>query len=484
MAWVTVLAVKRRPVTIMMKLKTRLILTYALFMSLALLALAIIMNIFAGKMFEKFVRGAIQERSAEIVRAVSELYDPMSMRFDVSRLEAIGMLFVHEGYVIDVENNAGVVWDAREMDMQHCIAALREIESRMENQYGVHGELQSRSYPVFFGGAVTGTVNIATYGPLFYGENEREFLASLNSLLIALALLFVIISAVLSVVLALSISRPIVKASEAARQIANGNLTVRLDSTGSTDKTRELAGLTRSINEMAAALGEAERRQKQLTADIAHELRTPLACLQGGIEAMIDGVWEPAPERLQSCNEEVRRLAKLVDDLALLSSLEWESMRLNKTSFEIGPFLRLISDSFAPAAAEKNIVILCETPFSADLVIADYDRLKQVVINLLSNAVKYTAGGTITVSARPLPKNDAAPASWEITVADTGVGISGEDLPRIFDRFYRSDKSRNRDTGGHGLGLAIASAIIKAHGGTISAASGAENGGTVFRIQL
>ena len=497
-----------------MKLKSRLIVTYTVFLGLALLALAVGMNVFAGRMFEKFVRGAIEERSAEIVRAVSELYNPMSRSFDILRLEAIGMLFVHEGYVIDVETEAGGewsrVWDAREMDMQHCVAALREVEARMESRYGLRGELQNKSYPILHGGAVAGVagmVNIATYGPFFYSENESDFLSSLNGLLAAFVVVCIVMVALLSVPLAVSIARPVVKAGEAAGQIAGGNLAVRLDES---DKTYELAGLAHSINGMAGALQEADRRQKQLTADIAHELRTPLTCLQGGIEAMVDGVWEPTPVRLQSCGEEIRRLATLVDDLALLSRIEWENLTLNKTAFEAAPFLRLIADGFVPAAAEKNVVVKCLTPFPDNVLLtADYDRLKQVLMNLLANAVKYTDKGKVTLSARPLsidptrpfpidparpPANapsrgaltegvsSESPFSWEIVVADTGIGIGGEDLPHVFDRLYRSDKSRGRDSGGHGLGLAIAAAIVKAHGGTIGVESGEH--GTAFRVLI
>jgi signal transduction histidine kinase len=466
-----------------MKLKSRLIVTYALFTSLALLALAVCVNVFVGKMFEKFVRSAIEARSAEIVRAVSELYNPMSRSFDIPRLEAIGMLFVHEGYVIDVESEMdGVwnkVWDAREMDMRHCVEALREIEARMESRYGLRGELQSRSYPIPQGTAdagMVGAVNIATYGPFFYSENESDFLSLLNSLLVAFTAVCIVMVAGLSVPLAVSIARPVARAGEAAGQIAGGNLAVRLDEA---DKIYELAGLARSINGLAGALEEAGRRQKQLTADIAHELRTPLTCLRGGIEAMVDGVWEPDPARLQSCAEEVRRLSTLVDDLALLSRIEWETLALNKTRFEIAPFLRLIADGFVPAAAAKNIAVECRAPFPKNAVItADYDRLKQVLINLLSNAVKYTDKGTITLSARPLLPGGAF--SWEIAVSDTGIGIGDEDMPRVFDRFYRSDKSRSRETGGYGLGLAIAAAIVKAHGGGISVES--DPYGTVFRV--
>jgi signal transduction histidine kinase len=233
------------------------------------------------------------------------------------------------------------------------------------------------------------------------------------------------------------------------------------------------------VNDLAAALENGERWQKQLTADIAHELRTPLTCLQGNIEAMIDGVWEPAPERLICCREEILRLAKLVEDLNTLSILERENLKLRKSDFDLAKLLSQAVEQFRPLTMEKNIALITE--LSPAPIHADYDKLMQVFINILSNAVKYTDQGSVAVSI-----TNASAGSCEVVIRDTGIGISEEALPHIFERFYRSDKSRNRSSGGAGIGLAIAEAIVSAHGGKITASSGGTNpdGGSVFRVVL
>jgi signal transduction histidine kinase len=297
---------------------------------------------------------------------------------------------------------------------------------------------------------------------------------------------------VISVVLAGAIARPILKAEKAARSIAafhreaprvreKQSSLIRIHDRYT---TRELADLSRSINELAEELEEGERRQKQLSLDIAHELRTPLTCLQGSIEAMMDGVWEADAERLGSCHEEVIRLAKLVEDLNTLTGLEWNEITLNKTGFDLSKLLQSTAEQFYPAAAEKGIAI--ELNLIPSPVTADYDRLKQVFINLLSNAVKFTDSGSICVSIRQGAAQDSG-GSWDVSVTDTGPGIAEDEIPRIFERFYRSDKSRTRSTGGAGIGLTIAAAIAAAHGGRITAANrpaGDLSSGAVFTVQL
>jgi signal transduction histidine kinase len=217
---------------------------------------------------------------------------------------------------------------------------------------------------------------------------------------------------------------------------------------------------------------------------------------------MIDGVYKPDREHLESCHEEIIRLTNLVKDLHILTSLEWEagepsgeksrglpcgmSKNLHKTGFDLAKLVQAAAEQFAPAVREKGIALrlkLRESP-----VTADYDRLKQVFINLLSNAVKYTDRGSITITIEEAaPAGGAFPAYWEVAIADTGIGIPETALPHVFERFYRTDKSRNRSTGGAGIGLAIAAAIVHAHGGKINAESGGgEIGGTgsVFRVLI
>jgi signal transduction histidine kinase len=168
-----------------------------------------------------------------------------------------------------------------------------------------------------------------------------------------------------------------------------------------------------------------------------------------------------------------------VEDINLLTSLEWKNIVLEKSEFDIAKLLYPLSDQFLPVVREKGIALIPD--IESCRVTADYNRMKQVFINLLSNAAKYTNAGTITLRSRPLSPGPAG--SCEVTLADTGIGIDAADLPRIFERFYRSDKSRNRQTGGAGIGLAIAAAIVEAHGGTITAESG-NGGGSVFRVVI
>jgi signal transduction histidine kinase len=318
-----------------------------------------------------------------------------------------------------------------------------------------------------------------------------EFLTSINRLLFITSIVFIGISVIISAALSRTIAKPILIAGKAARQIAQiyseqtkPHPFIRINEDY---WTKELEELSRSINTLAGELEESARRQKQLTSDIAHELRTPLSCLQVNLEAIIEGAYPMNKEQLESCREEVLRLANLIQDMNVLTGLEWEHITLNKTEFGLSDLLRVTAEQFKPLAAEKGIAINLNLIESA--VTADYGRLKQVFVNIVSNAVKYTDSGSITISMKKAEndryknaQDNNNSAQCEIAVADTGIGIPEGDLPHIFERFYRADKSRSRSTGGAGIGRAIAAAIVRAHGGTITAESGAT--GTTFSVVL
>jgi signal transduction histidine kinase len=497
-------------------LQNRLAISCTLFTGAAIGILTLAINLFTATTFNTLIKRNIIEKNREIVRSIGELYDPVNLSFDSIAVEAIGMYFVHEGYIVTVKDEwGGPVWDARSCDMEQCAQVINDISSRMERDFGLNGAIQNQQYPVQYNSRTVGTVNVETYGPFFYSETETQFLASINRLLLIAGLILALLSAGVSLLLSRSIARPILKAGEAARRIAHihkmrtahvwaahvwaahgaqpelggestEELRVRIHDHY---RTRELRELSRSINELALELEEGERRQKQLSSDIAHELRTPLTCLQGSIEAMIDGVYQPGREHLESCHEEIIRLIHLVEDLHTLTGLEWETVKLHKTNFDLARLIQTTAEQFRAAASEKGIELrlnLVESPVNAD-----YERLKQVFVNLLSNAVTYTERGSISIAVRK------GSGGWDITVSDTGAGIAEDDVPHIFERFYRADKSRNRSTGGAGIGLAITAAIVAAHGGTISVESssvennsakngdgGHSNTGSTFRVHL
>jgi len=456
-------------------LKNRLTLTYVLFISLAMLVLCIVINLFTNIIFAALVKNNIAAKSREIIRIVEEQYNPLTGGFNTETIETMGMYFVSEGFIVTVEDRQGNrVWNARSCDFHHCTSVINEITARMESRFLATGSMRLDTYPVIFKNSNVGTVFVETYGPFFYSKTEARFLSAINSLLLIAGIALTVICVIISTALSRTIAKPIIAAGEAAKKIA-GNYLIRIPDHY---KTRELAELSRSINALAGELEEAERRKKQLTSDIAHELRTPLTCLQGNIEAMIDGVYAPDRERLESCHEEIKRLANLVQDLDILTNLEWEIITLNKTEFDLAKLLQVTAEQWRMTAAGKGIAIQLNA--KETIITADYDRLKQVFINILSNAVKYTDKGGITVTIETADEKPGRQCL--VSIADTGIGIPDGDLPHIFERFYRSDKSRSRSTGGAGIGLTIAAAIVHAHGGNIEVKSG--KSGTVFTVAL
>jgi two-component system sensor histidine kinase BaeS len=260
----------------------------------------------------------------------------------------------------------------------------------------------------------------------------------------------------------------------AARRLGRGDLTQRAD----TDGPAEIQQLARSFNVMAAGLEEAERHRRNLTADIAHELRTPLSNIQGYLEAIRDGLIQPTPDTIDTIHGQALHLSRLVEDLRLLAQVEAGELTLELSPTSMEELLQSGVEAVRPRAEAKGVSLSIETEPPLPALDLDSTRMAQVVGNLLENAITHTPeGGSVTVSAH------ADGSGIEVAVADTGPGIAPEDLPRLFDRFYRVDPSRSRSTGGTGLGLTIARRLVEAHGGTIEAES-VLGAGSRFAIRL
>jgi two-component system, OmpR family, sensor histidine kinase BaeS len=261
----------------------------------------------------------------------------------------------------------------------------------------------------------------------------------------------------------------------ASRRIAAGHYAERVQPGGST----EISYLAESFNQMAASLEETERRRLALIGDVAHELRTPLATLEGYVEGLLDGVLEPAPETFSTLQKEAERMHRLVNDLQELSRAEAHQLSLNCRAISAVDLVGAAVTSLRSQFEQKGLRLLVTLPQNLPAVCADEDRAAQVLINLLTNAWRYTpAGGQVEVTAH------AAGDVVEFSVRDTGVGVSAEDLPRIFERFYRVDRSRSRAAGGSGIGLTIARHLVEAQGGTIRASSAGPGHGATFTFTL
>ena len=293
----------------------------------------------------------------------------------------------------------------------------------------------------------------------------------------SLPLISFLIGVFLSVVMSRSVTRPVTQLAEAAQAIGRRDLHFRVETKGS----QELQDLAQSFNRMAEQLEQAEITRRNLMADVAHELRTPLAVLDGSLRAMLDGVHELNEEEIALLYEQTHHLNRLVDDLRELSLAEANQLSLNCSEVDLALLMKETVAHFDFLAQEHGIQLTMELNDRLIHPCLDENRIRQVLHNLLSNAFRYTSrGGKVTLSAKRLSDEDAV----EINVADTGIGISPEELPHIFERFYRTEETTGRDRGGTGLGLAIVKAIVNAHGGGVSAQSDGRGKGSTFTLRF
>ncbi|MDH6711143.1 two-component system sensor histidine kinase BaeS [Kitasatospora sp. MAA19] len=290
------------------------------------------------------------------------------------------------------------------------------------------------------------------------------------------AALVLVATVAITVTVGLRLSRPLHALTHAARRMADGDLSARVTVTG----RNEIAGLAAAFNAMAERRGQLEDLRKAMVGDIAHELRTPLSNIRGWLEAVEDGVATADRALTGSLLEEALLLQHLIDDLRDLAAADAGELALYREPVDVDDLLVQVATAHG-AQAQASGVALAVDPAGAAVgvdVFADPVRLRQAVGNLVANAVRHTpAGGTVTLRAR------ARAGALLIEVADTGTGIAAADLPLVFERFWRAEKSRNRQTGGSGLGLAIVRKLAELHGGGVHVAS-TPGAGSVFTVRL
>lgn len=308
------------------------------------------------------------------------------------------------------------------------------------------------------------------HGPQISGA-EQDFLNSMNTSLWIAALAGGGVAVLLGVGLALQVTRPVRQLKRGAARIASGDLSYRVPIA-----TRdELGDLAKSFNSMAASLDASEKARQRLLADIAHDLRTPLSVIEGTVDAILDGVFEPTPENLGSIREEARALTRLVADLRELSLADSGQLKLEVQPTDVAELIRQRLDQIGVIARERGIALDTDLPDGLPQCPVDARRVEQVIVNLVDNALKHTpAGGSIRVALG----RAAGGRELLVTVADTGEGIPAKQLPHVFERFYRGDEARSRTSGGAGLGLAIARQIVELHHGRIWAESEVGKGST------
>jgi signal transduction histidine kinase len=304
-------------------------------------------------------------------------------------------------------------------------------------------------------------------------QAEREILGRVNQAIFVAGLLSLGAALVGAALLTAGVLKPVRELTVAARAMAGGDLSRRVAVRG----RDEVGELSQAFNHMGESLQQAESLRRDMTADIAHELRNPLSVMQARVEAVIDGIYPPTAEHLQPVLEQTRLLSRLVEDLRTLALADAGQLALDRQEIDLAGVVERTVAGYRAQAQAAGVELRLH-PVEGVRVEADPGRMEQVVGNLLSNALRHAPPGSAVEVSLEIHANRA-----RLEVADAGEGIPAEALPNIFERFYRADRARSREAGGSGLGLAISRQLIVAHGGSIAAANRPQ-GGALFRVEL
>lgn len=456
-------------------LRSRLTLSIA---TVAFVIIAIVVslsNYFINKNFQSYITKQQEATINEIVYTLGQQYNPENQTWDVEYVHTIGMYALYDGFIIKVFNDENeTVWDAEIWDMSACVQVKEDITHQMLSRFPEsNGKFSDTDFSIELTGNTIGRVNVTYFGPYFYSENDFEFLSKLSSLLFLIALISLLVSILLGSQIAKRMSKPILDTISATGQISKGDYKIRIQDRSNLS---EIDNLIESVNQLASSLDKQEQLKRQLTSDVAHELRTPLTTLRITLEAMMDGILEPSLERLKSSFDEVIRITNIVKDLESLAILEDGNLKLELSQVNLVDLTQQVIKKLEHQVEEKEMNI--SIVGTCSMIMVDGFRMTQVIINLMSNAIKYT-------QPKGIIRIEFSESTDEVVMkfVDNGCGISKDELPYIFERFYRADKSRNRKTGGSGIGLTIVKSIINAHGGSIHVQS--ELGqGSEFTVHL
>lgn len=455
------------------KLKNKLICIFILF-SISIISLVSIINrIYIEHNFNKYAENKMERSKEEIYEKITTTYKDGV--WNINSINFAGYNALREGLLISIkEKDGNIIWDAREYNNLECeiiLAKIRYNTNKINPNFDTVNTIEENEIKV--DNEVVGTIKLEYIGPLFFDDSDVILYEMLNDILIILAVVFLVFSILLGIVVSSSLNKPILKVIEATKSISGGNYSKKILEESNIEEVNELIT---SVNKMAENINHQENLRKIMTRDISHELRTPLTTIQAHLEAIMDGLWEPSHERLKSIHEEIQRLNRLIVSSDELFKYDSGEMMLNKSEVDISNIVYTILINFEKEFLDNKIKL--EMNLNNCRAFVDKDKISQVIINIISNSIKYTGSGKKIIVNCYEEKNTAV-----ISIKDNGIGISEENIKFIFERFYRVDKSRNKDSGGLGVGLTISKAIVEAHKGEISVNSRV-NEGSEFIVSL
>ena len=445
-------------------------------MIVRILSIKLFVNTIFKDSFEKYVDDSNKVEVNHLIEFdLKNLYTNES--WNTEFIENLGIEAIRKGIAIEIyDKNDNKVWSVFEDEKVLSDKTLNDISKNMksiEKQWDNYFEELKVDINDDEGNILVGYAYIGHYASTYYMENDVEFFNAINRIIIIIGVISISSIIIISIIISRSIAKPISKVSKMTKYIGEGNYKNKLNYKSN---IMEIDDLINSINKLSNELNDQENLRKQLTGDIAHELRTPLTSIKGHLDAIIVGIWEPTNERLNSINEEVKRITNLVDELRKLAKFDSGKDNLNKEIVNLKNYIKSIAYNYEGKALEKNIVIKYQLENIEALI--DKEKFAQVIINILSNAIKYNNGNN-EIYIKVFKKNN----SINISIKDSGIGIPKSEYKNIFERFYRLDKSRGANEKGVGVGLTIAKSIVNAHGGEIEVYSEI-NKGSEFIISL
>ena len=457
-------------------INSKLIISFTLIMIATILSIKLFVNTIFKDSFEKYVDDSNKVEVNHLIEFdLKNIYTNES--WNTEFIEGLGIEAIRKGIAIEIyDKNNNKVWSVFEDEKVLSDKTLNDISKNMksiEKQWDNYFEELKVDINDDEGNILVGYAYIGHYASTYYMENDVEFFNAINRIIIIIGVISISSIIIISIIISRSIAKPISKVSKMTKYIGEGNYKNKLNYKSN---IMEIDDLINSINKLSNELNDQENLRKQLTGDIAHELRTPLTSIKGHLDAIIVGIWEPTNERLNSINEEVKRITNLVDELRKLAKFDSGKDNLNKEIVNLKNYIKSIAYNYEGKALEKNIVIKYQLENIEALI--DKEKFAQVIINILSNAIKYNNGNN-SIYIKVFKKNN----SINISIKDSGIGIPKSEYKNIFERFYRLDKSRGANEKGVGVGLTIAKSIVNAHGGEIEVYSEI-NKGSEFIISL
>lgn len=439
-----------------MKLSRKLNLSFLIAILISIATISIISTVMINNRFESYLVRERENKFQRISNEINELFTNIESNLD--EMDILHYALAEDINIKIVDTNNKLVYNSdRTMGMGNHGGMHGGMMNRNKNI--TKGQYIEKSYPLIENNERIGSLIIGYIDNSYLTDSALIFKGTLSKSIFLSSIITIILGVLISMYLSKNLTAPLVSIRNTAVDIRQGNLNSR---SNVETNTLEIRDLSDSINYLGETLIKEENSRKAYASDISHELRTPLTTLKTHLEAMVDGVWEANEEHLNILLQEVDRLSSFSDDLRDSFKSKEYNIDLNKTKFNLSHELKNIITVFTPIYRKDDFIL--ESSIEDNIEIDfDRDKFNQIINNLLANSKKYLASdGKVTVELRKDKKNIL------IKIRDNGIGIKAEDLPHIFDRFYRVDSSRNKGTGGSGLGLSIVKSLVEAHGGKIS----------------